>query len=92
MDFASIVWWAYLITALAGLGFGVLQCILLKYAVFAQPPRRWMYAIKFGLWALALVVMALVSLPLLVVFAVAASITLLVGSAWLYIKAQREAR
>lgn len=92
MNFAGIALGAYMITAVVGLCFGVLQSILLKQAVFVKEPRKWLYGVKFGLWAVALVIMALISLPLLIVFVVAASITLLVGSAFFYHRAQKEAR
>ena len=92
MDFASIALWAYMLTAVFGLCFGVLHSILLKHAVFTKEPRKWLYGVKFVLWAAALVIMALVSLPLLIVFVVAASITLLFGSVIFYHKAQKEAR
>ena len=92
MDFSGIAWWAYLVGAVAGAGFGVLQSMLLRSAMLAEPPRKWLYAVKYVLWAAALTVMALISVPLLLVFAVAASITLIVGSALLYRKVQREAR
>ena len=92
MDFSSIAWWAYCITALAGLTFGVLQSRMIQSAVLGKQPRKWLYAVKLGLWAVALLVMAMISLPLLIVFVVIASITMLVGSALLYHKAQKEAQ
>jgi len=92
MNFASVEPWAYMLIAVVGLCFGVLQSVLLKYAVYAKQPRKWFFAIKFGLWAIALLVVALISLLLLVVFAGVSSITLLVASALLYHNAQKEAR
>ena len=92
MDFSGIAWWAYGATALAGLAFGILQSLLVKSAVMGKQPRHWLYPLKLGLWAAALLIMGLISPPLLVVFAVVASITLLVGSAIFFRKAQKEAR
>lgn len=92
MDFAGVAWWLYAIVAAVGIGFGVLQSGLLKWASMGRKPRRWLFALKFALWAGALVALAFWSLPLLVVFVAASSLALLVGSALIYRKAQREAR
>ena len=53
---------------------------------------QWLYVVKLALWAVALGVMALISVALLLVFAVVASITLVIGSALIYHRAQKEAR
>ena len=92
MDFSGIEWWAYVLTAAGGLVFGILQGRLMKWAYLAQCPHPWMFGIKFLLWALALVGLALISVPLLLVFVVASTITLGVSSAVFYHKAQKEAR
>ena len=92
MDFTSVAWWAYAIAAVTGLGFGILQSQLVKWAALGDKARKWLYAVKFGLWVLALIGFALISLPLLVVFIAVGSLSLLVGSALIYRKAQREAR
>ena len=92
MDFASVAWWAYLLGALGGLLFGLLQSLLVKRAVLGEHPRKWLYAVKFGVWALALTGLALLSLPVLLVFVVAATVTQVIGSMVAYQKAQKEAR
>lgn len=92
MDFASVAWWLYALFAAIGLGFGILQSWLMKLAAMGDRPRKWLYAVKFALWAVVLVVLALYSLPLLVVTVAAATLSLLIGSALMYMKAQREAR
>lgn len=92
MDFSAVPGWAYAATAMVGLGFGLLQSYLMKRSLLGENPRRWLYLLKVLLWAAALTVIAFVSLPLLIVFTAVASLTLLVGSAFLYRKAQKEAR
>ena len=92
MDFSGIEWWAYMLTAAGGLVFGILQGRLMKWAFLAKRPRQWLYGIKFLLWAVALVGLAFVSIPLLFVFVVASTITLGISSAVYYHKAQKEAR
>ena len=92
MDFTGIVWWAYIVTGIAGIGFGILQSLVMKHAVLGAQPRQWLYVVKLALWAVALGVMALISVALLLVFAVVASITLVIGSALIYHRAQKEAR
>jgi len=92
MDFASVAWWAYLLAASAGAGFGVLQSLLMKRALLGEQPKKWLYAVKVLLWTAALVVMALISIPLLLAFVVIASITLIIASMLLYRKAQKGAR
>jgi len=91
MDFAGIAWWAYLLAASAGAGFGVLQSLIMKRALLEEQAKKWLYAVKYALWAVALAVMALVSIPLLLVFVVAASITLVIVSLLIYRKAQKGA-
>jgi len=92
MDFSSITWWGYAIVVAIGVGFGILQSVMMRGAMLGDKPRKWLYAVKLLLWAVALVVMAIISLPLLVVFVAVASLTLLIGTAIVYRKAQREAR
>jgi hypothetical protein len=92
MNFAGVVWWAYLLAALAGLGFGFLQSVLMKRAVLGENHNRWLFAVKAALWIVALVLMALVSLSLLLVFVVIASITLLIVSLRIFHQTQKETR
>lgn len=92
MDFASVAWWAYGLAVLGGAGFGVLQSLLVKLAVLGRRQAKWLYAVKMAVWAVALVGVGLISLPLLVVFTAAASILQGVASAVIYKKAQKEAR
>ncbi|MCE5342137.1 MAG: hypothetical protein LLF96_00920 [Eubacteriales bacterium] len=92
MDFANIAWWAYLLTTLAGLGFGFFQSLLMKRAVLGEKPQRWLFALKAALWIAALVLMALVSIPLLLVFVVVASLMLLIVSLRMFLKTQKGAR
>jgi hypothetical protein len=92
VNFTNVAWWAYAIAAAVGLSFGFFQSRLVKWATMGEHPRKWLYAVKFGLWALALIGFALISLPLLVVFVAVGSLSLLVSSALIYRKAQREAR
>lgn len=92
MDFASVAWWAYALSGVVGIGFGVLQSLFVKWAAMGEHPHKWLYALKFALWAVSLAVFALISIPLLLVFTVVATVTLLAGSAMLYRKAMKEAR
>ena len=92
MDFASVVWWAYALTAVFAIAFGVAQGLLMRAAVLGNPPRRWLYAVKFALWTLVLILFAIFSLPLLVVFVAIASIVLIGYSALMYHKVQKGAR
>jgi hypothetical protein len=92
MDFASVAWWAYGLAVLAGAGFGVLQSMLMKRALLGDNPQKGLYAVKFILWAAALVVAALISIPLLLAFVVAASVTLVFVSLRIYKKTQKGAR
>ena len=55
MNFTNVAWWAYAIAAAVGLSFGFLQSRLVKWATMGEHPRKWLYAVKFGLWALVLV-------------------------------------
>ena len=91
MDFASVAWWGYAIVAVLGILFGILQSVMMRGALMGETPRKWLYAVKLALWGAVLVILAVISLPLLVAFVPAASLTMLVGSAILYRKAQREA-
>lgn len=77
MDFSKVPWFLYLVAALTGIGFGALQGWLMKRAVLDEPPRRWLFFLKVGLWAVALVVWAMVSIPLLLAFTVTATLALL---------------
>ncbi|NLI20376.1 MAG: hypothetical protein GX418_02325 [Clostridiales bacterium] len=92
MDFSSVTWWGYGLIALAGLGFGLLQNRLMRRASLGDRPRRWLFPVKLGLWAGALIVLALVSLPLLVVFVAVSTLTLIGGLIPLYREARKEAR
>lgn len=92
MDFASVAWWAYVLTGVLGIGFGALQCFLMQRAALGERPHKWLYAVKFGLWAAALVVLALLAIPLLLAFVVASTATLAVGTLLVYRRAQKEAR
>ncbi|MDD3213865.1 MAG: hypothetical protein PHY64_09320, partial [Eubacteriales bacterium] len=73
-------------------GFGFLQSLLMKRALLGEKPKKWLYLVKSLLWVAALVAMALISIPLLLVFTVAASAMLLTISALLYRKSQKGAR
>ena len=92
MDFASVIWWAYVLTVIAGLGFGAFQSILMKKAMLGKKTRNWLYFVKLLLWAAVLAALAFISLPLLIVFVGAASLTMIIGSMLIYRRAQREAR
>ena len=92
MDFTNVPLLHYVLTALGGLGLGAFQSWLVKRAAMGEKPRSWLYALKFALWAAALAGVALISLPLLIVFVVTASLSLLVGSIIMYLRAQKEAR
>jgi hypothetical protein len=80
MDFTGVIWWAYPLTVLAGIGIGLLQSVLLRRAALNETPKRWMFAVKTLLWLAALALMALVSIPLLLVFVLVASLTYLIVS------------
>ena len=91
-SFAAMPWWGYLLGALAGLGFGVLQVWLLRLSVLGEPPRKWLFAVKYALWAAALVVAGALSVPLLLAFAAAATATQLAGACVSYQKARKDAK
>jgi hypothetical protein len=92
MDFASVAWWAYGLAAAAGVGFGILQSLLMKRAVLGDQPKKWLYGLKILLWAAMLAVMALISIPLLLVFVLGASVSMVTVSMLIYRKTQKGAR
>ncbi len=92
MDFAQVAWWAYLAAGAAGAGFGVLQSLLMKRALLGEKPKKGLYAVKLLLWAAALTGMAFISVPLLLAFVAAASVTLIAVSFLLYQRSQKGAR
>jgi hypothetical protein len=91
MSFVGIAWWSYLLTALAGIALGMLQSLLLKRAVLGEHPQKWVLSVKVFLWAVALICIAFISIPLLVVFAVVSSATHIVVSMGIYRKIRKEA-
>lgn len=92
MHFADVAWWGYLLTVLSGIAFGAFQSLILKRAVFDVKSRRILLPLKFFLWAAALLGAAFIAIPVLLVFTLSSSVTLLVLSTLFYRKAQREAR
>ncbi len=87
MDFASVAWWAYLLIIPAAIGFGVLQSLLMKRAALGDKPKKGLFVLKLVLWTVALLITALIAIPLLLVFAVVASATMIIITALLYRKA-----
>ena len=83
-------WWGYGLAIAGGIGFGYLQIWLLRKSLQGEGPLKWLIAVKFFLWTAALVALAMVSISLLLVFAVTASVTLLGGSWLLFRKTQGE--
>ena len=89
--FSQTPWWGYLICAVLAVVFGVLQAALLSRAVFDKPPRRWLLAVKLALWAAAFTLSALVSIPVLLVFALASTLSMLCRALFIAQKARKEA-
>ncbi len=87
-----IPWWGYALTGVAGLGFGILQVWLMGRSLQDGKPKPWLFAVKLLLWAVALVGIGLISIPLVLLFAVIGSIVLLCGSFWTYCRAQKGAK
>ena len=95
MDFAISwaarpLWWlCYAGAALLGAGLGLLQLWLTRRA--AQG-RYALFALKFGLWLAALVGAALISVPLCLVLALTATVTMLLGFGLWRRKQKREGK
>lgn len=86
----AVPWWGFGLTGLAAVGFGALQVLLMRRATRGGTPKPWLFAVKFLLWAVALVTMGFISIPLLVLFALIGTVILLCGTAMAYHRAQRE--
>ena len=71
--FSLFPWWAYAITVAGGIGFGCLQFICLQKAMEG---RAWLLAVKLLLWITVMALVALISVPLLLFFVSAATLTL----------------
>ena len=91
MDFTGIAWWVYALTVVGGCGFGILQSLLVRKSLLGAKRHQWLYLLKYLLWGGVLCGLALLSVPVMLVFAVAASTTLLASTAVLYHKARKEA-
>lgn len=91
MDFTGIAWWVYVLTVVGGFGFGILQSLLVKKSLMGEKRHQWLYMLKYLLWGGVLCGLALLSVPVMLVFAVAASTTMLGSTAVLYHKARKEA-
>ena len=81
--------WVYGLTAAAGIGFGMLQMLLLRKSAQGEGVQKRFVFIKMILWVAALVAFAIVSILLLLMFTVIATLTLICGSFWLVRKARR---
>lgn len=77
-------WWSYVLAATLGIGFGCLQIWLLKIAIQGEGEKKWLLAVKFLLWAVALLVFALIGIPLLLVFVACGTVSMLCGLGWMY--------
>jgi O-antigen/teichoic acid export membrane protein len=82
-------WWSYGLAVVGGIGFGFLQLLLLRKSMLGQDRHKWLIAVKFLLWGAALAAVALISVILLLVFTVTATLTLLCG-AWLLLRKARK--
>ena len=91
MDFTGIAWWVYMLTVVGGIGFGILQSLLVKKSLLGEKRHQWLYMLKYLLWGGVLCGLALLSVPVMLVFAVAASAAMLASTAVLYHKARKEA-
>lgn len=81
-----------MLAATLGIGFGCLQIWLLKSAVQGEGAKKWLLAVKFLLWAVALLVFALISIPLLLVFVACGTVSMLCGMGWMYQKNRKGAK
>lgn len=90
MDFSAVAGWAYFATGVLAVGFGLLQCRLTGLCLTARKPRYGLIALKLCLWAAAMTALALLSLPLLVVFTAIGTLAMLAGMARLYQKQRKE--
>lgn len=92
MAFSLVPWWAYLLIVTAALAFGGFQCYLAKRAVSDGKPKVTLIIVKLGLWLAALISMAVISLPLLLIFVAGATVALMSGMVFLYRNSQKEGR
>lgn len=93
MDALTVLpWWSYGLAGLLGIAFGCVQIWFLRKAIQTESPKQWLIAVKFLLWAAALLAFAFVSIALLITFAVCATLAMLVGCCWLFQKARKEAK
>ena len=50
MDFTGIAWWVYMLTVVGGIGFGILQSLLVKKSLLGEKRHQWLYLLKYLLW------------------------------------------
>ena len=90
MDFSKVAWWAYLCTAVVAVLFGAMQCRWTQKAFSGAKPRYGLYGAKMLLWAAAMAGAAMIALPLLIVFVLCATLSMLAAMAALYRRRRKE--
>ena len=83
-------WWGYVLTGVAGIGFGVWQFQLLYGFITGQKTRKRVFVYKYILWAVAIIGIGAASVALCLFFVLCGTVTLLVATACAYQKIQKK--
>jgi hypothetical protein len=86
----ALPWWSFALVGVGGVGFGVLQVSLMRRAMGDGEPKPWLFVVKLLLWAILLVGLGFVSIPLLIFFVILGSSTMIAGIAALSRKTQKK--
>lgn len=86
----AVPWWGFALGGVGSAAFGLLQVHLMRRAMEGGKPKPWFFAVKLLLWAILLVGLGLLSIPLLLLGVLVASAAMLVGNVALYRRAQKK--
>ena len=86
----AVPWWGFALVGVGSVAFGIFQTYLMRRAMEGGKPKPWLFVVKLLLWVILLVALGLLSIPLLILFVVVGSVTMLAGNAAIYRKAQKK--
>ena len=86
----AVPWWGFALVGVGSVAFGIFQIYLMRRAMAGGKPKPWLFVVKLSLWAILLVALGSLSIPLLLFFVALGSATMLAGNVALYRKAQKK--